>query len=105
MRQHPDLPDTFYVDVELAGLHDRPTSRGVVWMEGMQMPEGKLLLPDSLIEVYGLSKAPMLDQVAGGTLPRLSVAVWQDLTSEFAHCRHVDVEAMIPTPERYRWEN
>ena len=106
VRQHAALPGTFYVDVELAGLHDIPTGRGIVWMDHLRLPDGTLLLPDTLIEVAGIATAPVIDQVAGATLPRLRVGLWRDLTSEKARCPRV-AKGPPPPPQssRYRWEN
>ena len=111
VRPHPDQADTFYVDVVLDGAYSTATGRGIVVMEKLQLPAGKLLLPDSQIEVAGLAQAPVIDRGTGAHLPQLRVVVWRDLTAARRGCRSVKVWRTAKgqtefTPKiEYRWEN
>lgn len=109
VRPHPDQADTFYVDVVLDGAYSTSTGRGMVVMEDLQMPAGKLLLPDSQIEVAGLAQAPVIDGT-GAPLPQLRVVVWRDLTAARRGCHPVKVwrtdkgqTEFLPKIE-YRWK-
>ena len=84
IRQHPEHANTFYVQ----------TAGEEAWLEGLHLPNGVPQAPNNLIEVAGIAKSPVIDEMTGTTLPRVAVLLWHDLTAAERRC-----------PRRYRWDN
>ena len=98
LRQHPQYTNTFYVQ----------TAGEEAWLDGLHLPDGVPRSPNNLIEVAGVAKAPVIDEVTGTTLPRVAVVLWRDLTGEQPRCPRVAKQPPPPSASQsnhYRWEN